>query len=52
MKICSRILSYFKLDQSYSLLNCRDVNVLLELFKALDVRGTMALDGIRDSLIS
>ena len=45
MKIYSKFLSYFKLDQNYSLLSCRDVNVLLEFFKALDVRETMALDG-------
>lgn len=45
MKISSKFLGYFKLDQSYNLLNCRDVSVLLELFKALDVRGILALDG-------
>ena len=45
MKVHSKLLSYFKLDQSYSLLNCRDVSVLLEFFRALDVRGTMTLDG-------
>lgn len=49
MKISSKFLSYFKLDQNYSLLNCRDVNVLLELFKTLDIRGIMALDGTRVS---
>ena len=46
MKITSKFLSYFKLDQSYSLLNCRNVSVLLEFFCALDIRGIMALDGI------
>ena len=45
MKISSKFLSYFKLDHSYSLLNCRNVSVLMEFFKALDVRGIMALDG-------
>ena len=45
MKISSKFLSYFKLDQSYSLLNCRNVSVLMEFFRALDVRETMALDG-------
>ena len=49
MKIHSKLLSYVKLDQSYSLLNCRDVNVLLEFFKALDIRGTMTLDGTSDT---
>lgn len=34
-----------KLDQTYSLLSARDVSVVLEFFKALDVRGEMALDG-------
>ena len=47
MKISSKFLSYFKLDQSYSLLNCRNVNVLMEFFRAQDVRETMALDGNR-----
>lgn len=46
MKIGSKFLSFFKLDHSYSLLNCRNVSVLLEFFKALDIRGMMALDGI------
>lgn len=45
MRISSRFLRYFKLDHSYSLLNCRNVSVLLEFFRALDVRGMMALDG-------
>ena len=45
MRISSRFLRYFKLDHSYSLLNCRNVSVLLEFFRALDIRGTMALDG-------
>ena len=45
MKINSKFLSYFKLDHSYSLLNCRNVSVLMEFFRALDVRGIMALDG-------
>ena len=48
MKISSKFLSYFKLDQSYSLLNCRNVSVLMEFFRALDVRETMALDGNRE----
>jgi hypothetical protein len=48
MKISSKFMSYFKLDQSYSLLNCRNVSVLLEFFRALDVRDIMALDGKED----
>ena len=47
MKIHSTFLSYFRLDKSYSYLNCRDVFVLLEFFKAMDVREIMALDGMQ-----
>ena len=46
MKVSSKSLSHFKLDSSYSLLSARDVSLLLVFFKALDVRGEMALDGI------
>jgi hypothetical protein len=45
MKVSCKVLSHIKLDQSYSLLSARDVSVILELFKAMDVRGEMALDG-------
>ena len=45
MKVNCKVLSHIKLDQSYSLLSVRDVCVILELFKAMDVRGEMALDG-------
>lgn len=45
MKVTCKVLSHIKLDQSYSLLSARDVSVVLELFKAMDVRGEMALDG-------
>ena len=45
MKVNCKVLSHIKLDQSYSLLSVRDVSVILELFKAMDVRGEMALDG-------
>ena len=45
MKVTCKFLSHMKLDQSYSLLSARDVSVVLEFFKALDVRGEMALDG-------
>ena len=45
MKVNCKVLSHIKLDQSYSLLSARNVSVILELFKAMDVRGEMALDG-------
>ena len=45
MKVNCKVLSHIKLDQSYSLLSVRDISVILELFKAMDVRGEMALDG-------
>ena len=50
MKIHSQFLNYLHLDQSYSLLSGRDVSVVLEFFKALDIRGEMALDGIYDRI--
>ena len=50
MKVTCKFLSHMKLDQSYSLLSARDVSVVLEFFKALDVRGEMALDGKIKSL--
>lgn len=45
MKVNCKFLSNMKLDKTYSLLSARDVCVVLEFFKALDVRGEMALDG-------
>ena len=45
MKVNCKFLSNMKLDKTYSLLSARDVRVVLEFFKALDVRGEMALDG-------
>lgn len=45
MKVACKFLSNMKLDKTYSLLSARDVRVVLEFFKALDVRGEMALDG-------
>ena len=45
MKVTSRCLSHLRLDQTYCLLNARGVSVVLELFKAIDIRGEMALDG-------
>ena len=39
-------LGHLRLDQSYSLLSGRDISLALEFFKAIDVRGEMALDGI------
>ena len=41
----SRLLGHLRLDQSYSLLSGRSASVVLEFFKALDIRGEMALDG-------
>ena len=49
MKVTCKFLSHMKLDQSYSLLSARDVSVVLEFFKAMDVRGEMALDGRKKS---
>ena len=46
MKINSRFLRHFRLDPVYSLLSAREVVAVLELFKALDIRQEMALDGI------
>ena len=51
MKVHSRFLSHLRLDQSYSLLSGRDVSIALEFFKALDIRGEMALDGMTESRI-
>ncbi len=46
MKVHSKgFLAHLQLDTGYSLLNARNVSLLLEFFKALDVRGEMALDG-------
>lgn len=45
MKVRSRCLSHLRLDQTYCLLDARGVSVVLELFKAIDIRGEMALDG-------
>ena len=50
MKVTCKVLSHIMLDQSYSLLSARDVSVVLELFKAVDVRGEMALDGRKKTL--
>ena len=45
MKVTSRFLSHLRLDQTYCLLSARNVSVALEFFKAIDIRGEMALDG-------
>ena len=45
MKVKSKCLSHLRLDQTYCLLDARGVAVVLELFKAIDIRGEMALDG-------
>ena len=37
MKVTCKFLSHMKLDQTYSLLSARNVSVVLEFFKALDV---------------
>ena len=46
MKFRSNLLNTLSLDPSYSLLSARHVALLLEFFKALDIRGEMALDGM------
>ena len=46
MKVKSKCLSHLRLDQTYCLLDARGVAVVLELFKAIDIRGEMALDGM------
>ena len=45
MRVHSRFLGHLHLDQSYSLLSGRSASLVLEFFKALDIRGEMALDG-------
>ena len=45
MKLTCKVLTYLHLDPVYSLLSAREVLVVLELFKALDIRNEMALDG-------
>ena len=48
MKVQAKgFLAHLRLDRSYmySLLSGRNVSLALEFFKALDVRGEMALDG-------
>ena len=45
MKINSKVLTHLHLDPVYNLLSAREVLVVLNLFKAIDVRNEMALDG-------
>ena len=45
MKIKSSFLCSLHLDSSYCLLSVKSVALLLEYFKALDIREEMALDG-------
>ena len=45
MKITSRFLGLFHLNEKYYVLSARDVAILLEFFKAIDVRNEMAIDG-------
>ena len=51
MRVHSRFLSHLRLDESYSLLSGRSVSVVMEFFKALDIRGEMALDGTNINFI-
>ena len=46
MKVESDLLVSLHLDDGYSLLSVKDVALLLEYFKALDIRGNLGLDGI------
>ena len=45
MKISSRLLQYIHLDKTYSLLSGKNVRLLLEMFKMLDIHDKMELNG-------
>ena len=45
MKFNCKCLSHVRLDPVYSLLTAREVAIVWEFFKMLDVRNEMALDG-------
>ncbi|XP_062507241.1 EF-hand calcium-binding domain-containing protein 9-like [Corticium candelabrum] len=47
MKITSRFLGLFHLNEKYYVLSARDVAILLEFFKAIDVRNEMAIDDVQ-----
>ena len=50
MKITSKILQHIHLDKTYSLLSGKNVLVLLELFRLLDIHDKMQLNGEYDHL--
>lgn len=45
MKFNCKCLCHVRLDPVYSLLTAREVAIVWELFKMLDIRNEMALDG-------
>ena len=45
MKIRSKFLDLFHLNEKYFLLTAREASILFEFFKALDIRDEMAIDG-------
>ena len=45
MKFTCKFLASVRLDPVYSLLTAREVAVVWEFFKMLDIRNEMALDG-------
>ncbi|XP_077992178.1 EF-hand calcium-binding domain-containing protein 9-like [Glandiceps talaboti] len=47
MKVRSPILRLIHLDKTYSLLTCKNVNVILQLFKLLDVHDEDAINDIQ-----
>ncbi|XP_013394434.1 EF-hand calcium-binding domain-containing protein 9-like [Lingula anatina] len=47
MKVRSHVLQHLHLDKSYSLLTGRNVKIILEIFKLLDIHGKMCLNDIQ-----
>ncbi|XP_074610299.1 EF-hand calcium-binding domain-containing protein 9-like [Acropora palmata] len=47
MKIRSQILKYMHLDRTYCLLTGRNVRIILELFRLIDVHDEMALNDVQ-----
>lgn len=46
MKFYCKFLTHVRLDPVYSLLTAREVAIVWEFFKMLDIRNEMALDGM------
>jgi hypothetical protein len=45
MKVKSKFLQLFHLNEKYCLLSAREVALILEFFKALDIYNERAIDG-------